>query len=126
MVVVGSVSEVEQVEQIADGRHVARHVGVIAVVVLLRVGQVVAASDAERGIELPVPFDELHEGGMLVIDVADMATGREGRNGDHRNARARAEEIDRLDEARVIKAAALVHGDEDRGLGPLLLVALRK
>src|ERR1035438_7517844 len=63
---------------------------------------------------------------MLAIGVADMPTGGEGRNGDHGNARARAEEIDRLDEARVIEAAALVRGDEDRCLLPLLLVALRE
>ena len=61
---------------------------------------------------------------MLVIDVADMAAGRERRNGDHQSARARPEEIDRLDESRVVKATPLVSSDKDRGLGPLLLVAL--
>ena len=107
--------EVEQVEQVADGRHVARRMGVVAI--LLGIGQVVAAAVAERGVEHPVPFDELHEGGVLVIDVADVAAGGEGRNGDHRNARAGPEEIDRLNEARIVEAAALVHRDENGGLG---------
>ena len=99
--------KVEQVEQIADGRHVARYIGLatagtitVGVVTGLDgIGQVIAAAETERGIEPPVPFDELDEGGMLVIGVADNAAGREGRNGDHRNTRARPEEIDRLDEA---------------------------
>ena len=46
--------------------------------------------------ELPVSFDEFDERRMLVIDVADMATSREGRNGDHRNAWPCPEEINRL------------------------------
>jgi hypothetical protein len=118
--------KVEQVEQVADGRHVARDIGLVAAGVLNGIGQVVAAAVAERSAEQPVPFDELHERGMLAIDVADMAAGGEGRNGDHGNARAGAEEVHRLDEARVIEAAALVHGDEDGRLLPLLGVALRE
>src|SRR5271169_4734924 len=116
--------EVKQIEQVADGRHVARHVGVVPM--LLGIGQVIAAPVAERAIEHPVPFDEFHERGMLTIDMANMAASREARNGDHWNARACAEEIYWLDKARVVEAAALVHRDEDRGLGPLLGVALRK
>src|SRR5215472_6515597 len=69
-------TEVEQVEQVADGRHVARHV--MLVTALSGIGQVIAAAVAEGGIEHPVPFDELHEGGMLAIDVADMTASREG------------------------------------------------
>src|SRR5258708_35165554 len=76
--------------------------------------------------EHPVSFDELDERRMLVIDVADMATCREGRNGDHRNAWTCPEEVNRLDEARVIVAAALVHGDKNRGFGPLFPVASRE
>ena len=90
------VIKVEQIEQIADGRHVARHV---RAVVLNGIGQVIATAVAERGIEHPVPFDELHERGVLAIDVADMAARREGRNGNHRNEWARPEEIYRLDKA---------------------------
>src|SRR5262249_33453821 len=69
--------EVEQVEQIADGRHVARHIGIV--VVLLRVGKVVAAARGQLGVELPVALHELHERGMLVVDVADVAAARERR-----------------------------------------------
>ncbi len=116
-------TEIEQIEQVPDSRHIARHVGWA---VLNGIGQVIATAVAERGIEHPVPFNELHERGMLAVYVADMAAGREGRYGDHRNAWARPEEINRLDKARVVEAATLVHGDEDRGLGPLLPVALRE
>src|SRR5260370_17502745 len=63
---------------------------------------------------------------MLVIEVADMATSREGRNGDHGNARTGPEEINRLNEARIIVTAALVHCDKNRGFGPLFRVALRQ
>ena len=88
--------EVKQIEQVADGRHVARHVGVV---VLIRIGQIIPAAIAELGVEHPVPFDEFHERGMLAIGVADMAAGRERRNGDHRNARACPEKIYWLDKA---------------------------
>src|SRR5216684_8345345 len=88
-----------------------------------RVGEIVATARAERR-QMPVPLDELHEGGMLGVAVLDVAAAREKRDGDHRDTRARAEEVDRLDEARIIVAAAFVHGDENRRLRPLLLVAL--
>jgi len=63
---------------------------------------------------------------MLCVDVADMTAFGEGRNSDHGNARAGAEEIDWLDEAGVVVAAAFVHRDEDGGLGPLLGIGLRE
>src|SRR5579862_142951 len=78
-------SEVEEVKQVANGGHVAWN---ILVVVLNGIGEVVAAAEAESGVEHPVSFDELHDRGVLVISVADMAAGGEGRNGDHGNARA--------------------------------------
>src|SRR5579862_3935700 len=125
IVVIVIVIEVEQIKEIADRGHVMRYIIIrIAIMTLDRVGQIVAAPIAERLVELPVPLDELHERGMLVIDVADVTAGREGRHGDHRDARARAEEIDRLDEARIIVAAAFVDRDEDRGLSPELFVGL--
>src|SRR5215472_16868598 len=76
--------EVKHVKEVADGWHVARHVDVI--VVVFRIGQIVAATITERGGKHPVPFNEFHEGGMLVIGVTDMAAGGEGRNRDHGNA----------------------------------------
>ncbi len=119
-----SVAEIEQVEEVANGRHVGRHVRIV--IVKLGIGQIVATAVAKRGSEHPVPFNELNEGGMLGVDVADMPSPREGRNSDHRNARPGAEEIDRLDKAGVVVAAALVYRDEDGGLGPLRWVALRE
>jgi hypothetical protein len=64
--------KIEHVEQVADGRHVVRHVRVGA---LNRIGQVIAAAIAESGVEHPVPFHEFHERGMLTVGVADMAAG---------------------------------------------------
>src|SRR5580692_151436 len=118
--------KIEQIEQVADGRHVLRDVGMVSIVlvavpsiiVLNRIGQVVATAVAERCIEHPIPFNKLHERRMLAIDVADMAACRERRNGDHRNARTGPKEINWLDEARVVEASALIHGDEDGGLSP--------
>jgi hypothetical protein len=109
----GLTPKVEQVEQVADGRHVTRHIVLLAA--LLGIEEVIAATVAERGIEHPVPFDELNEGGVLAVLMADVATGRKGRDGDHRNTGARAKEVHRPDEARVIVASAFVHSDEDRG-----------
>lgn len=62
--------KVKHVEQVADSRHVARHVGISA---LIRIEQIIAAAIAESGVEHPVPFHEFHERGMLVVGVADMA-----------------------------------------------------
>jgi len=45
-------------------------------------------------------------------------------NHDERNTGSLTEEIERLDVARVIVAAAFIHGDEDRGALPEFLVAL--
>jgi hypothetical protein len=45
---------------------------------------------------------------MLVIDVADVTARRVGRHRDHWNARTGTEEIDRLDESRVVIAGLLL------------------
>src|SRR5207237_7730845 len=113
-----------QVEHVADGRHVAWYIAVV--LVLHGIGQVVTTASAQRAGKLPVALDELHERGMLAVHVADVPAHREGRHGDHRNARPGAEEINRLDEPRVVIPPALVHGDEYRGAGPQLAVALRE
>ena len=118
--------KVEQVKQIPDGRHVPGNVLIVVIIIHAWIGKIVAAASAERGMEHPVPFDEFHERRMLVVDMANMAASREGRYGDHGNARACPEEINRLDEAGVIVAAALVYSDEDRGFTPLFRVALRE
>ena len=123
MTVIMIPAEIEHVEQVSDRRHVDGNVDVV--VVDARIGQIIAAALAELA-EIPVAFDEFHEGGMFAIDVGDVTAPRERRDRNHRNARPGAEEIDRLDEAGVIVSAALVHGDEDRGAFPQLLVALGK
>src|SRR5215831_10773495 len=64
-----SMSEVEEIEQIADRRHVVRDV---IIVVLIRIPEIVAAPVAQRRIQQPVPLDELHKRRMLVVDVADV------------------------------------------------------
>src|SRR6266481_6697824 len=68
------VTEVEQVEQIADRRHVDGNVGIV--VVDARIGQVIAAALGELA-EMPVALDELHKGGVFIVDVADVTTPRE-------------------------------------------------
>lgn len=113
--------EVEHVEEVADRRHVDGNIGIF--ILGARIGQVIAAALAELA-EIPVPLDEFHEGRMLAVDVGDVTAPRERRNRDHRNPRPGAEEIDGLDEAGIVVAAALVHGDEDRRAFPLLPVAL--
>ena len=62
---------------------------------------------------------------MLAIDVADVATLREIGPRRSWGARARSEEVHRLDEAGVVETAAFVYGSIDRGRGPLLRVALQ-
>jgi len=64
--------EVEEIEQVTNGRHVSRHVRIV--VILLGIGQVVAAAIAEYALNLPVASMKLHEGRMLVVDVADVAS----------------------------------------------------
>ena len=98
----------EQIEEVSDRRHVSWHVDVVAV--LDRIGQVVPAARAQGGSELPVALDEFHERGVLIVSMADAPAGGERRDGDHGDARAGAEEVDRLDEAGVVIAAALVDG----------------
>ena len=49
---------------------------------------------------------------MVSVVVADLAAQRVGRDGDHRDARAVAEEVDRLAEAGVEITAAFVEGDD--------------
>lgn len=95
-----------------DGRHLPRNVRIV--VIKARIEKIVTAAAPERGLEHPVPLDELYERRMLVIDTVIMATSREGRNGHHRNARTCPEEINRLDEPRVIVATAFVDSDKGR------------
>src|SRR6185437_13181529 len=87
------------------------------------VGEVVAAARRER-LQLPVPLDEFEDRDMVIIGVLDMAAAGKGRHGNHGDARAIAEEIQDLDLAAVIIAAALIGGDEQRRARPELRMRL--
>jgi hypothetical protein len=50
--------EVEEIEEVSDGRAVERHIGIV--VVRHRVGEIVAAAVGQR-LQLPVAFDELED-----------------------------------------------------------------
>ena len=65
--------KVEQVEQVANSRHVARDV--VLVTALNWIGQVIPAAVAECGTEHPVPLYELYERRMFAINVANMSAG---------------------------------------------------
>ena len=55
---------------------------------------------------------------MVAVLVRDVAAGGVRRHDDQRDARAVAEEVERLHVARVVVAAAFVEGDEDGGVLP--------
>src|ERR1700736_5971692 len=74
---------------------------------------------------MPVPLDELQDRDVIGVSVVDVATLPEGGDDDERNARAVAEEVERLDVAGVIVAAAFVEGDDKRGAFEKFLVALQ-
>jgi len=112
--------EVEEVKQVPQRRAIERHIGVF--VVNNGVGEVIAAAMRE-GLEVPIPLDELENRDVVGVAVADVSANGEGRNSDQRDARAIAEEVQRLYVAGVIEAAALVHGhDQGRVLEQLGLV----
>src|SRR5262249_6101902 len=100
-------------EEIIDGRHINRHVRIVFK--RTRVGQVVPATSSQR-VKTPVALDEFNEGGMVGISVNDMATLGMRRDHDERNARPISEEIECLDETRIIISATFIESHEDRGV----------
>jgi hypothetical protein len=66
--------EIEQVEQVADRRHVDGNIGMV--IVDARIRKVIAAALAELA-EMPVSFHELHERRVFIVDVADVTAARE-------------------------------------------------
>jgi len=106
--------ERKQIEEITDGRAVDRDVGII--IASDRIREIIAAPIRQR-LKVPVPLDELQDRDMVGVGVADMATRGERRDDDQGNPGPVAEEIDRLDVARVKVAATLVHGDDESGGG---------
>src|ERR1700735_4584878 len=109
-------SKVEQLEQVADCRPVDRYVRIVAF--RYRVWEVIAAASRNRT-KLPVPLDEFENGNMVRVVVSDVSARRVLRNNDHRDARAVAEEGQRLHETGVVVTAAFVEGDEDRRILPV-------
>src|SRR5579872_288364 len=107
--------EVEHVHQVADRGSVAWHVWIFPADDW--VGQVVPAPPG-YGAQPPVGLDELVERHVIGVRVHDTDVTREARDHDHGDAGAVAEEVDRLDIARVIVAAALVRGNHDRRILP--------
>ena len=69
-------------------------------------------------LQSPVPLDELQDRNVIGVIVRDVAGLGVGRNHDQRNARAVAEEVERLHVTGVVVAAAFVEGDEDGGVLP--------
>src|SRR6266481_403934 len=104
-------SEVKQVKKVANGRAVDW--GIVADrIVVPRVWQVIAAAAGDRR-QAPVAFDELQNRNMVRIVVGNVARVGVRRNHSQRNARAVAEEIERLHISRVVIAAAFIHGYEN-------------
>ena len=105
-------SEVKQVKKVANGRGVGW--GIVADRrVVRRVWQVIAAAAGDRR-QAPVVFDELQNRNMVRIVVGNVARVGVRRNHNQRNARAVAEEIERLHISRVVIAAAFIHRHENR------------
>lgn len=109
-------SEVEQVKKVANGRPVCWNISADHRVVR-RVWQVIAAAAGDRR-QAPVVFDELQNRNMVRIVVGNVAWPGVRRNHNQRNARAIAEEIERLHISRVVIAAAFVYSHENCSSAP--------
>src|SRR5580698_1995480 len=107
----GAGGKIEQAEEVVDRRSVERHVGIPGCSDW--VGEVIAAA-AGNGGKVPVGFDEFVDRNVIGIVVSDVAVTRVRRHGEEDDAGAVAEEVERLDVAGVVVAAAFVFGDEDR------------
>src|SRR5215472_15288525 len=83
-------TEVEHVEQIADGRAVPWYIGVVSIGA--RVRQIVAAA-AGQWLETPIPFDKLQDRDVIIVAVHHMSARRIGRHYDEWDARSVAKEI---------------------------------
>src|SRR5579862_184263 len=104
-----SMSKLEHVEQIAEGRAVERHVGIV--LLDSRIREVIPAPLSER-FQLPIALDEFQNRDVIGIRVVYMPALRKRRDDDQRDARTVAEEIERLNVTRIVKSAALIHRDD--------------
>src|SRR5260370_6306622 len=112
VVIAAVASEIEEVEEIAEGRAIEWHVGIIFVD--YGVWEIVAAA-MRQGLQVPIALDELQDRNVVGVAMADVASAGEGRNDNQRNARPVAKEVQGLNVAGVIVAAAFVEGDDQRG-----------
>src|SRR5260370_14880054 len=106
-------SEIEEVEEIAEGRAIEWHVG--SIFVDYGIWEIVAAA-MRQGLQVPIALDELQDRNVVGVAMADVASAGEGRNDNQGNARPVAKEVQGLNVAGVIVAAAFVEGDDQRGL----------
>src|SRR5712671_2178136 len=113
VVAVPDVIKAKHFEQIPDGRHIGRHIGIVRV--HLGIWQVITAAVRKRA-QAPIALDELHHGCMVIIGVVHPAASCEGRYRNHWNTGAVAEEVERLKESRIPVAAALVERDQQSSL----------
>jgi hypothetical protein len=62
VIVIVIVAEIEQIEEIAQGRAVLRYVGIV--LIGARIGKIIAAAPGER-IQIPIALDEFQNRGMV-------------------------------------------------------------
>ena len=113
------VFEGKGVGQIADCGTVGRNIGIAFL--LFRIRQIIPAPSSD-GRKSPVLFDELDDGDVVSVLVGNTATFGVRRNDEQGNAGTVAKEVNWLDVTRVIVSAALIKGDEYRGVGPKLWI----
>ena len=102
-------TEVERIEQIGERRAVGRHVRIIlGNVGFGRLSRLRFVS----GFRFQLRSMNFSKRNVVAVVVIDVAAGRIRREDQQRDARSVAEEVDRLDEARVPVTAGLVPGDE--------------
>lgn len=72
--VVTVATKIEHIEEIADGRAVERHIGIIFM--RDRIRQIVSAARGQR-LEPPIALDEFQDRDMIVIGVRHVSAARE-------------------------------------------------
>src|ERR1700760_2468525 len=116
-----SAGEIERPAQVIDGRTVYRDIRIV--LPYLRIRKVVAAAIGQR-LQSPVLLDELDDRNVIAVFVRHMAALGIGRHNDERDPGAIAEEVNWLDVARIVVAAAFVESDEDCGALPHFRIGL--
>jgi len=109
-----SMSELEHVEQIAEGWAIERHVGIIGV--RNRIREIIAAP-RRQGLQVPIALDEFQNRDVIGVCVVHMPALGKRRDDNQRDARTVAEEIERLNVTGIVEAAALVQRDDKRCAG---------